>query len=96
MQRISAASRTVWVSVGNNSAIDTSTLAGSADLAIAKTDGSTTYTPGNGITYTITVTNNGPSDAVGATVADSIPSTITGVTWTSSTTEPPAACTMGR
>ena len=38
------------------------------------------------ITYTITVTNNGPSNAVGATVADTIPASITGVSWTTSTT----------
>src|SRR5262249_45618324 len=32
-----------------------------ADLAITKTDGTTTYTPGGTTTYTIVVSNNGPS-----------------------------------
>ncbi|HEY0231420.1 MAG TPA: hypothetical protein VGC55_09220 [Dokdonella sp.] len=53
-----------------------------ADLAISKTDGAATYTPGNPITYTIVASNAGPSDAIGATVADTLPATITGATWT--------------
>src|SRR5262249_59727462 len=55
-------------------------------LAILKTDNALTYTPGTSVTYTITVTNGGPSDTVRATVADTIPATLTGVTWTSATT----------
>ncbi|MCY2993097.1 MAG: hypothetical protein NTY19_35225, partial [Planctomycetota bacterium] len=55
-----------------------------SDLVITKTDSSLTYTPGGLLTYMITVTNSGPSDVVGATVADTIPATLTGVTWTSS------------
>ena len=47
--------------------------------------GSLTYTPGGAVTYTIMVTNSGPSDAVGATVADTIPAGLTNVTWTSRT-----------
>ena len=38
---------------GNNTATDTDTLARSADLAITKTDGVTTATPGGYVTYTI-------------------------------------------
>ncbi len=37
---------------GNNSATDSDTLAASADLAITKTDGVTTATPGGSVTYT--------------------------------------------
>lgn len=44
-----------------------------ADLAIVKTNGRTTYVPGGPLPYTITVTNNGPSDVVGATVTDAFP-----------------------
>jgi uncharacterized repeat protein (TIGR01451 family) len=53
-----------------------------SDLQITKTDGSATYTPGLGITYTIVVTNAGPNFVYGATVADSIPAEILGATWT--------------
>ena len=34
------------------------------------------------MTYTITVTNAGPTDAVGAVVTDVFPAALTGVTWT--------------
>ena len=67
---------------GNNSATDTDTITASADLAITKTDGATTEVPGTSVTYTITASNAGPSNASGSTVADTFPATITGVTWT--------------
>ena len=38
-----------------------------ADLSITKTDGVTTATPGGSVTYTITSSNPGPSDAPGST-----------------------------
>jgi uncharacterized repeat protein (TIGR01451 family) len=50
------------------------------DLAVTKTDGRTTYTPGTAISYTITVTNAGPSIAAGFSIADNVPAAITGVT----------------
>ena len=65
----------------NNSATDTDTLTPQADLAITKTDGATTATPGGSVTYTITASNAGPSNASGATVADTFPATLT-ATWT--------------
>jgi uncharacterized repeat protein (TIGR01451 family) len=66
---------------GNNSATDTDTLAGSADLSITKTDGVTSATPGGSVTYTITSSNAGPSNVTGATVADTFPASLT-CTWT--------------
>jgi uncharacterized repeat protein (TIGR01451 family) len=68
---------------GNNSATDTDTLTPQADLSITKTDGATSAVPGTPVTYTITVTNNGPSDAPGTAVADTFPGTLSGVTFTS-------------
>src|SRR5207249_1693861 len=50
--------------------------------SITKTDGQVTAIPGSPITYTITASNSGPTAASGATVADFLPATITGVTWT--------------
>ena len=67
---------------GNNSATDTDTLTPQTDLAITKTDGATTEVPGTPVTYTIVVTNAGPSDAVAATVTDTFPAIISGVNWT--------------
>src|SRR5436305_934431 len=66
---------------GNNSATDVDALGASADLAITKTDGVTTATPGGSVTYTITASNAGPSNAPGSTVADTFPASLT-CTWT--------------
>jgi uncharacterized repeat protein (TIGR01451 family) len=66
---------------GNNSAMDSDTLGASADLSITKTDGVTTATPGGSVTYTIVASNAGPSNATGATVADTFPAALT-CTWT--------------
>ncbi len=77
----------------NNTATDTDTPAGVADLAITKTDGAATYLPGGSLTYTITVTNAGPSDAVGAAVADTFDATrLTNIAWTCAATAG-SACT---
>lgn len=65
-----------------------------ADLAITKDDGQTTALPGEQVTYTITVTNGGPSDAVGATVTDTFPAELTGVTW-SCAASAGSSCTAG-
>ena len=67
---------------GNNSSTTTTTVSFQADLAITKTDGVTSATPGSSVTYTITATNAGPSTVTGATVADTLPASIIGATWT--------------
>jgi len=64
----------------NNSATDTDTLVASADLAITKTDGVTTATPGQSTTYTIVASNAGPSNTT-ATITDTFPASLT-CTWT--------------
>jgi uncharacterized repeat protein (TIGR01451 family) len=58
----------------NNSASDIDTLIYQADLAIAITDGTASIAPGSASTYTITVTNNGPSLIQSMTVIDTLPS----------------------
>ena len=55
-----------------------------ADLGVTKTDGQTTAVPGQPLTYTITVSNAGPTSVVGAAVADTVPAVLAGVTWTCS------------
>ncbi|MFL6262258.1 MAG: DUF11 domain-containing protein, partial [Thermoanaerobaculia bacterium] len=52
-----------------------------ADLAITKTDGVATATPGGSVTYTITASNASAFGATGATVADTFPATLI-CTWT--------------
>lgn len=53
-----------------------------ADLAISKTDGVTNVTPGGQTTYTIVVTNNGPSPVVDAVVTDIFAPGVTVTNWT--------------
>ena len=48
--------------------------------------------PGDSVTYTLTVLNKGNQDAVGATVIDAFPATVSGVTWTCAATGA-ASCT---
>ncbi|MBK7954618.1 MAG: carboxypeptidase regulatory-like domain-containing protein [Candidatus Accumulibacter sp.] len=53
------------------------------DVSITKTDGLTTVSPGQTITYTIVASNAGPSAATNALVSDTMPSNLTNVHWTS-------------
>jgi uncharacterized repeat protein (TIGR01451 family) len=57
---------------GNNTGSTTATVQTSADLLISKT-GPATAMPGQTFTYTISVTNNGPSDAQNVSVTDTVP-----------------------
>lgn len=57
-----------------------------ADLVITKTDNQNHALPGGPVTYTITVTNNGPADVTGANVSDTFPAALTGVSFTASQT----------
>ena len=58
----------------NNSATAAVTVVTRADLAIVKTSDKPSYKPSTIITYTIKVTNNGPSDAQAVIVTDNLPS----------------------
>ena len=53
-----------------------------SDLSITKSDSPDPVTPGSNLTYTLTATNSGPSDATGVVVTDTLP---TGVTLVSAT-----------
>jgi uncharacterized repeat protein (TIGR01451 family) len=66
----------------NNSATDTDTLVPTADLSISKTDGVLTVVPGTPTTYTIVVSNAGPSAVVNAPVSDVVPAAIATDNWT--------------
>ena len=63
--------------LSNNSATDTTPLAPQVTLAVVKTDGSLTYTPGGIATYTVTITDTGASDAADVTVSDALPPGVT-------------------
>jgi len=65
----------------NNAATATTTVTTEADLSITKTDSQDPVGSGNQLTYTIDITNSGPSDAQNVVVTDTLPA---GVTFVSS------------
>ena len=81
-----ASSTTADPDPANNSGTATTTVTAppppSADLAVTKTDTPDPVTAGNNIAYTITVANNGPSQAENASASDTLPG---GTTFVSAT-----------
>ncbi len=65
----------------DNEASVINTVIRQADLSVIKDDNTTTVDAGGQITYTLSYQNNGPSDATGVTITDTIP---TGATFSSS------------
>ena len=65
----------------NTASASTALRASVADLAITNTNGVSSVVAGTTTTYTITVTNAGPSAATDAVVTDVFPSALTGVSW---------------
>jgi uncharacterized repeat protein (TIGR01451 family) len=53
------------------------------DLSASMDDGVTTVQPGQQLTYTIVISNGGPSSVVGASVVHVLPAELADVTWTS-------------
>ena len=56
-------------------------IASQADLSISKTDGRMTIMPGDAVTYTIKVVNQGPANVTGTVVRDTFPASLSGVSW---------------
>ncbi|TDD59403.1 DUF11 domain-containing protein [Kribbella antibiotica] len=69
----SASSKTPDPDPANNTGRTTDTLSPSADLAITKTAQPAPVQAGRPVTYTLTITNNGPSAAQSVTVTDPVP-----------------------
>lgn len=65
----------------NNSDTFVTTVTPSADLSVTKS-GPATVTAGENVTYTITVTNDGPTDASSVSLTDSLPPELTFVSMT--------------
>lgn len=62
---------------GNNVDEDRTPLDAAPDLAILKSDGGVTATPGQVVGYTLTVTNLGNQEATGIVVTDTVPANTT-------------------
>ena len=70
----------------DNLAIDTDTLTPRVNLSLSKTDNRTSINPGQSNTYSIAVTNNGPSAVNGVGVSDIFPDKLSNITWTCTAT----------
>jgi uncharacterized repeat protein (TIGR01451 family) len=81
----------------DNAATDTDTLTPQADLALAKSDAPDPVAPGGLLTYTIAVTNLGPSTSPGMTVVDVLPAQVAFVSATAGCVEVAGTvtCTLG-
>ncbi|MGA3121256.1 MAG: hypothetical protein ABSF69_10865 [Polyangiaceae bacterium] len=66
-----------------------------ADLSVAMSDGGGTVTAGTNVTFTITVTNNGPNPVAGATLGDPFGAAFTSETWTCAGAGCPAPTGVG-
>ncbi len=77
---VAVPSGTTDSNTNNNSSTASTTVSLIADLAITKDNGQATYTPTFPTTYTIIVTNNGPSNASGFEISDAVPAALTGLT----------------
>jgi uncharacterized repeat protein (TIGR01451 family) len=73
----------------NNTASAFTTVYTQADLSITKSDSADPATAGTNLTYTLTATNNGPSDAQNVSIADTTP---TGTTFVSATPSAGGSC----
>lgn len=62
---------------GNNTSTALTTVIASADVSITKSASPNPVSAGGTLTYSITVTNNGPSTANNVTVADTLPASVT-------------------
>jgi uncharacterized repeat protein (TIGR01451 family) len=77
---------------GNNSDSEDTAVNTEADLTVNQSSSPNPVLPGSDLTYHITVTNNGPSDAMEVTLTDALPS---GVTFQSSTPGTPTCTYAG-
>ncbi len=84
----------------NSSSATTGVTEPNADLGVTKLASASQVPPDSDLTYTITVTNGGPSNAVNATMNDTLPGNMTFVSvsapagWTCSTPAPGAGGTV--
>ena len=70
----------------NNIAKDSDLITFKADLKVTITDGKAAATPGTKNTYTLVVTNAGPSNVTGAVIWDTCPAAFTAVIFTATQT----------
>ena len=63
------------------------------NLAVTKAASpASTYVPGQSLSYTITVSNSGPADAIGVNVTDTVPASVTVTSWSCAASGTGADC----
>jgi uncharacterized repeat protein (TIGR01451 family) len=82
------------ISANNNTTLTpvNTTIETSADIEVTKTDSPDPVIAGNELTYTVTITNNGPSDAQNVNLTDGVPANTTFVS-AAQNTGPTFSCT---
>ena len=82
---------------GNDSATETTTVIGGADLQLLKSDSADPTTVNSALNYTLIINNLGPSDATNVVVSDTLPSDVTLVSTTGCAEDPNGipTCTLG-
>ena len=65
----------------DNQAMDTDSLTPMVNLTMSKTDNRTTIEPGDALSYTVIVSNSGPSAVIGLTVNDYFSDALTNISW---------------
>lgn len=82
------------INPAGNSATDTDTPAPQTDIEVTK-NGPASGTAGTGISYQLTIVNNGPSDVAGVVIADQVPVQIQNPVWTVTTNGSTTASVTG-
>jgi large repetitive protein len=82
---VDATSTTTDPDLTDNSDTEVTAVNASADLSVTKTDAPDPVTAGTGLTYSITLSNAGPSDAQSVTLTDVVPAGTTFVSFTQNT-----------
>ncbi len=95
----SVTSTNIEVNPGDENDTEPTNVGTEADLSLVKNDASDPVVAGTNVTWTLSVTNNGPSDAQGVTVTDTLPIDVTlvsasGTGWSCSDDAPAVPTTV--
>ena len=78
----------------SDNTVTQTTFVSGVDLSIAKTDDPDPVLVGDALTYTLAVTNNGPSISAGVTTTDVLPSSVVFVSVTSTAAPAPSPAAL--
>ena len=88
-QTVTVSSNAIDANLSNNTSSTTTQVVPAADLAVSIAGSAPAADPDDDFEYTVTATNNGPSDASGVVLSDTLPAGVTFVSASSSQTPVP-------